>query len=231
MPLYTGGEITTRREQARLGVEAAGRDRASAGDRAALQAAEAFVRLTQAREQVALLTKARETLAAHVELARAYAGQGMLVRSELLRAEVELARLDDLLAEARGQARVAEKGLSFRLGRSLDTRWDLAPLGEAPELAEELAAWQASAAGRPDVAAARARLAAASEAVRITEELFRAGVAKTLDVLDAATARRETQPRELVARTEAHLAALRLALAAGRAPESMLKQQPEGGKP
>jgi WD40 repeat protein len=32
----------------------------------------------------------------------------MLVRSELLRAEVELARVDDLLAEARGQARVAE---------------------------------------------------------------------------------------------------------------------------
>ena len=51
---------------------------------------------------------------------------------------------------------------------------------------------------------------------------FENGVAKTLDVLDAMTARREAEARELVARAEAHLATLRLALAAGRRPETAL---------
>ena len=54
--------------------------------------------------------------------------------------------------------------------------------------------------------------------VRIVEERFRAGVVKTIDVLDAATARREAEMRELVARADARAALLRLALAAGRSP-------------
>ncbi len=71
-------------------------------------------------------------------------------------------------------------------------------------------------------ATAEAALAAAGETVRIVEERFRAGVVKTTDVLDAATARREAEMRELVARAEAWLAQLRLALAAGERPESIL---------
>jgi hypothetical protein len=43
-----------------------------------------------------------------------------------------------------------------------------------------------------------------------------------LDLLDAATARREAETRELVARAEANTAVLRLALVAGRRPEEAL---------
>ena len=67
-------------------------------------------------------------------------------------------------------------------------------------------------------------LAAAEEAVRILEERFRAGVVKTIDLLDAVTARREAEMRELVARADAHLAAVQLAVKAGRAPESVLSE-------
>ena len=65
-------------------------------------------------------------------------------------------------------------------------------------------------------------LAAAREAERITDERFRSGIVKTLDLLDASTARREAETRELVARAEAHAAAFRLAVRAGRRPESVL---------
>ena len=65
-------------------------------------------------------------------------------------------------------------------------------------------------------------LAAAREAERITEERFKTGVVKMIDLLDAATARREAETRELVARADATAAALRLAVQAGRAPESVL---------
>ena len=258
----------------------------------------------------------------------------MLVRSELLRAEVELSRMDDLLAEARGNARVAESGLAFRFAEPMGTTYLLAPLPPPPPIAGERDVWLAASTGRSDLAAARkllrageleaearrallfpriglvarqdfvddklfgtngsattimavasfelplaggkqaavaaaraeaeagrqdvtrfeegvrlevkqaferaavaverqrtaARaLSAADESVRITEERFRAGVVRTIDLLDAVTARREAETRELVARAEANLAALALAVAAGRTPESVLTPNPQGG--
>jgi outer membrane protein len=327
MPIWTGGEISTRVEQARLAAEAAGAQAGFAADAAALAAGEAWLQLAQAREYVTLLERSRETVAAHVELARNYIAQGMLVRSELLRAEVELARLDDLLTEARGRARLAESGLAFRLGSPQGTSYELATLAAPHDVDRELADWLTSADGRQDLAAARQQLTAgeleakaisagrwprlgltarhdwtddtlfgdngsatsyyvgasfdlfdggrrsaqaaaaraeaeaarrdvesfaegialqvrqawesaqvgvdrqrtaaraldaAAEAERILEDRFRAGVVKTLDVLDAATARREAETRELVARADAHAARLRLALAAGERPESAL---------
>ena len=63
---------------------------------------------------------------------------------------------------------------------------------------------------------------AAREVERITQQRFKQGVAKTLDLLDASTALREAETRELTARAGAHLEALRLAVQAGRSPESVL---------
>jgi outer membrane protein len=334
VPIWTGGELSTRVEQARLAAEAAGAQAEFAADAAALAAGEAWLQLAQAREYVALLERSRETVAAHVELARAYSEEGMLVRSELLRAEVELARLDDLLTEARGRARLAESALAFRLGRPQGEGYALTAIAAPPEHAGELADWLARADDRQDLAAARRQLAAgelearavgasrwprlgatarhdwtddalfgdhgsatsifvaasfelfdggrrsarvaaaraeadaarrdvdsfaegvaleirqawegarvaldrrataaraldaAGEAERIVEERFRAGVVKTLDVLDAATARREAETRELVARAEAHAALLRLSVAAGDRPESILASPQASG--
>jgi outer membrane protein TolC len=77
------------------------------------------------------------------------------------------------------------------------------------------------------VADARRRTAeqavtAAREAERVVEERFRAGLLKTLDLVDAETARREAETRELVARAELQAAVLRLATAAGQGPEAGL---------
>jgi outer membrane protein TolC len=83
-------------------------------------------------------------------------------------------------------------------------------------------AWEAQATARARHATAQGALTAAAEAERIVGLRFRQGIVKTIDLLDATTARRETETRELVARTEAHLALLRLARAAGRAPESVV---------
>ncbi len=327
VPIWTGGELSTRVKQARLAAEAAGETTGRAGDQAAVAAAEAWIGLAKAREARAVLEHSRETVAAHVELARNFAAQGMLVRSDLLRAEVELARLDDLLAEARGNARVAEANLAFRLGQPMETTYALAPLSDPPPLGKERDEWLAASLARRDlvgarklleagdleaqalrgallprvgliarhdlvddrpfgghgdsttiaalatfdlfdggkkraaIAAAQAQadagrtdllrfeegirletrqayetaqvalerrataasaLGAAGEAVRIVEERFKAGVVKSTDLLDAATARREAEMRELVARADAWFAHLRLALAAGQAPESIL---------
>jgi outer membrane protein len=332
LPIYTGGELSGRIDQARLAAEAAAETAKRTEETAVLAAAEAYIRLAQARERVALLERSLETVAAHVDLASAYVEQGMLVRSELLRAEVERSRIEDALAEARGQARVAESGLSMRLAADGATVWRIEPLPEPQPLAEGLDGWLGGVSTRRDLTAARRMLAvgelevgihragrkprlalvarrdfnddslfgtggastavmavagidlfsggrhraaaaaaaaeveaarreveqfeeavrlevrhawelastarerhatasaaraAAAEVERITQQRFAKGVAKTLDLVDAVTARHAAETRELVARAEAHLATFRLAVAGGRAPESVLP----GGSP
>ena len=327
LPLYTGGELSTRVGQAEAGAKAANDSATWAGNQSAFGAAQAYVAVSQAQEYAGLLEESRKTIQAHVELARNYVEQGMLVRSELLRAEVEMARIEDMLAQARGNARIAAANLAFRVGADQSTEWQLTTLAFPAAPRDDLAGWLASAAGRPDLAAARslvhagelevstrraaflprvgivargdlvddhlfghhgestaimaqaslnlfaggsdraairvaewdakagqedvarfgegvqlevrqaweeaatarARQAtaaravnAAREAERIVSERFSTGVVKMLDLLDAATARREAETRELVARAEANTAVLRLALVAGRRPEEAL---------
>ncbi|GBC80855.1 Outer membrane protein OprM [bacterium HR09] len=328
LPVYTGGELSSRIAQAQRFAESKTLARQWAERQAALAAAEAYVMLAQAQEYLALLQKARDTVAAHVALAKAYVDQGMLVEAEYLRAQVELARLEDLLAQAQGQAQVAQANLAFRLGLDQQERFEIKPLGLPPNPAGGVEEYLATAERRPDlraaeamvkaaeleaqvkkaaflpkagivaradwvddtlfgthgdsttimavvganlfaggsdraaVAAARAEaraggeqvrfaregvalevrqafveaqvalarvetarkaLQAAAEVERVTTERFRQGVVKMIDLLDADTARREAETRELVARAEAHLALLRLAVKAGREPESALQ--------
>jgi outer membrane protein len=327
LPLFTGGELSGRIDQARLAAQAASGTSSWVADNAALSAAEAYVMVAQAEEYAALLHKSRDTVAAHVKLAGDYVAQGMLVRSELLRAEVELARMDDLVTEADGRVRIANANLAFRMGAAGGSSWALAPLPDPRPVATPLDGWLGTAAGRSDLGSAQKLLAAgeleekvkrapfwpklalvakgelygdkpfgstgtsgslmavatwnlfqggadraaavaaredaragredvarfaegvglevrkayeeaktaearhetakraleaAREAERITNERFRAGVVKTLDLLDVTTARREAETRELVARADAHTAALKLAVTAGRRPESVL---------
>ena len=328
VPLYTGGELSARVRQAALGVEAARDDKTWSERSAALGAAAAWIDLAKAREGVELLRRSRDAVRGHVELAKAYVEQGMIVRSELLRAQVELARLEDQVRAAEGGERVAAAALAFRLGEPLERIWRLDAIPPPPALDDDLAGWLAAAGDRSDLqaarvqlraaeleervakaarlprlglvarydlddhtpfgrsgessavmaqasielfaggrhraaaAAARARaaagaedlarfeqgvlldvrqayeevqaardrratalsaLAAAREGERITAERFRQGIAKTIDVLDAESARREAETRELVARADAYLATFTLAVKAGRDPEGLAR--------
>jgi len=63
---------------------------------------------------------------------------------------------------------------------------------------------------------AQASLAAATETLRIIERRFEQGLDKMIDLLDAETALREAEVRELVARYDAALATHRLNFASGR---------------
>lgn len=330
VPLFTGGELSGRIKQAESAASAAAKSRDWASDGAAYEAANAYIMVSQAEEFVKLLTKARETVKAHVDLANSYVNEGMLVRSELLRAQVELARVEDMLADAKGKVRVAQANLAFRLGAAQDTPFELAPLPSPPPVEGQAADWVATSRERKDLSAGRDLLAAgeleekvkksgyfpkagvlarydlvgtnlfgssgdagtvmafvswnlfsggsdkaaivaareearagrediarftegvaletrqayeeamtarerhktallaldsARETERIMKERFSSGVVKILDVLDASTARREAETRELTARADAHAASYRLALKAGRAPESVLTQK------
>ncbi|NHZ73517.1 MAG: TolC family protein [Nitrospirae bacterium] len=336
LPIYMGGGLSGRIDQARLAAEADEIKTAWAADSAALAAAEAYIRLAQVRENLILLERSLETVEAHVNLARAYVDQGMLVRSELLMAEVEWARIQDLFQQARGQAKVAEANLSFRLGSDPSTAWELSKLPGPEPIDNGIEPWLTSSETRADLEAARRLLSAAElevkvqrsalmpkvglqakydfndqnlfgtgahsgsvaavasidifsgnrhraakaaaeadleagrqqlelfedgirlgvkdafetaisskqrydtaltaqqaalEAERITEERFKKGVVKMLDLLDASTARQEAETRQLVAAAEAYLATLELAVRSGRQPESVLPNHPTPTSP
>jgi outer membrane protein TolC len=167
LPIYMGGGLSGRIDQAKLAAEADEIKAAWAADSAALAAAEAFIRLAQVRENVILLERSLETVEAHVNIARAYVDQGMLVRSELLRAEVEWSRIQDLLQQARGQAKVAEANLSFRLGADPSMSWELRKLPDPEPIAENIEPWLLTAETRADLEAARRMLSAAELEVRV----------------------------------------------------------------
>ncbi len=172
LPLYTGGELGNRIEQAKLSSVAAGRSTAWTADEAALGAAEAYVHLAQAEEYVGLLQHSLDTVKEHVALARSLDEEGMLVRSEVLRAEVEEARVADLLSDAQSKVRVATAALALALGASPDTQYQLTPLARDLPSPGPLAGWLASVKDRGDLEAARLLL----DAGRLEEKVQRAAL-------------------------------------------------------
>jgi outer membrane protein TolC len=76
-------------------------------------------------------------------------------------------------------------------------------------------AWQDFATARNRHATATSSLAAAHEALRVRENRFKQGLDRMIDLLDAETAQRESEMRELVARYDVALASHRLRYVSG----------------
>jgi outer membrane protein len=330
MPLFTGGMIVNRVRQAHLAAEAIELQSDRDLNQVDFDVARSWSDLAKAREYLDLLRRARETTAEHVRMARDYHEAGFLVSSEILRAEVYLAEMDEMLARAVNGARLAQAALNFHLGIAQETAHELGAMPPLPPMAGGLEVWSNRALDtRSDLSAARkqlkagelegqvaiaaflptvglqgaydyyddtvfgtaegsyslkaaltlnifrggsdrARLAqarhqarawrqdverfeegvrlelqqawgdlessrlrqqaaeaaleAGRENLRVTENRFREGVARMIDLLDAETALREVEVRELVARYDSHLAAFRLRHAAGLPPVETMER-------
>ena len=126
LPIYTGGGLSSRIDQAKLAAEADEIEASWAADSAALAAAEAYIRLAQVRENLILLEQSLETVDAHVEYRQGLRRPG---DAGSLRAPDGRGRncreFRICLTEARGQAKVAEANLSFRLGADPHRHWEL----------------------------------------------------------------------------------------------------------
>ena len=172
LPIYTGGKIGTRIEQAETMAGAGHETWRHAGEQIAFETTTAFVNLAKARENVELLGKARTTTAEHVKLAEAYAKQGIILSADVLDARVYLSEMDDLLQQAKNGAQLAEAALNFHMGADQATPRRLAPLPLPRSISGELGDWIESAVEkRHDLAAAREQLAAG----RLETKAARAG--------------------------------------------------------
>jgi outer membrane protein TolC len=170
MPIYTGGQLGARVDQASAMASAEeGRFR-HAQQEVAFDTITAYTRLAKTREHAELMLKSRDTTAEHLKLAEAYHRQGLLVEADVLEARVVLAKMDELLAQAQNGARVAEAALNFHMGSDQFTPRSLAELRPPPPVGGEIADWtSASLSRRKDLAAARLEL----EAGRLEQKVAR----------------------------------------------------------
>ncbi len=171
-PVYTGGQLSARIGQA----EAASRAEQAAAEHAREQVGfdtiRAFTDLAKARELMQLMREARSTTAEHVALAESFAGQGLLMQADVLRARVFLAEMDERVAQAENGSELAAAALLYEMGVDQAAAIEIAPLAPAPRVAGELGGWQVRALDdRRDLAAARARL----EAGRLEERAAGSG--------------------------------------------------------
>ncbi len=323
MPVFTGGMITNRIRQAHLMADAGELNAAREKDQVLFDVTTAWTNVSKAREFLDLLMRAQATTEAHVKMARDYFEAGFLVSSELLRAEVYLAEMKEMVASAQNGVNLAQAALNFHMGIEQTTEHILGTMPALPELDKALSEWITQAfTNRADLEAARrqlkageleqwvaasafmptlgvqanydyyeedafdltdkghfsikgaltfnifsggsdrarlskarhsarayrkdverfeegvrlqvqqafgnyetaglrhatalASLDAGRENLRVSEDRFREGVVKMLDLLDAETALRELEVRELVARYDRHVAAWELRHAAGQ---------------
>jgi outer membrane protein TolC len=323
MPLFTGGMITNRIRQARLMADAGELNAAREQDQVLFDVTTAWTNVSKAQEFLDLLQRAHSTTKAHVQMARDYHEAGFLVSSEVLRAEVYLAKMVEMVASARNGSNLARAALNFHMGIDQTTVHSLGTMPALPSLMDSLSDWTVQAlSSRDDLEAARrqlkageleqwvagsaflptlgvqanydyyadeafnmddkghfsvkgalsfnifsggsdrarvskakhnarayrkdverfeegvrlqvqqafgnyetaglrhtaalASLDAGRENLRVSEDRFREGVAKMIDLLDAETALRELEVRELVARYDRHVAAWELRHAAGQ---------------
>ncbi len=170
-PVYTGGKLSARISQAGAMADAARLHLDRARQQVAFDTVTAFINLSKAREFLGLMKSSRETTRRHVELAKQYAEQGMIVEAEVLKAEVYLAQMDEMVEKASSQAALAEAALDFQMGMDQSTHHELAPLPPPLPVTGDLDSWiSAAVEQRRDLLAGRKKL----EAGRLEEQVAKA---------------------------------------------------------
>jgi len=173
LPIYAGGQLGARIEQAGNMASAETETWRHTGEQVAFETTTAYVNLAKVRENVKLLTKARTTTAEHVKLAEAYARQGIILDADVLNAKVYLSEMDEYLEQAKNGANLAEAALNFHMGSAQATPRVLAPLPPPPTVSGELADWiSAAIERRHDLAAARQQLEAGRLETKVAKSAY-----------------------------------------------------------
>jgi outer membrane protein TolC len=138
-----------------------------------IEAANAFLMLSERRRTSALLAEQLAFARDVVNAANARYASGTAPQSDVLRAEVEVARLLATAGALTGEVRASEAMLTTTLG--LDASLPVPEL-IPPALIKGLPSWsdiKAALGSRPEVAAGRAEIAAAEADVEVMRDMFR----------------------------------------------------------
>jgi outer membrane protein TolC len=170
-PLYAGGKVTLGLERAQLGGRIAALEAQRVIQEVVFQVGRAYFALRLAQERVTAVDAARQAAETNLDLARSRFRAGLAVESDVLAAEVRVARLREEALTARSQAAVGQAALNDAMGTPLDTAVEAAeplavrpePSGAGGETALEL---------RPDYQALRLRAEVGEREVRLARAEF-----------------------------------------------------------
>jgi len=131
-PLFQAGEAYLGYKQARLGREMAAAYVLSCRQQLLFQVTQAYFGLQLAQEKLAVVEQARRTAAAHLKIAQTRFKAGTVVRSDVLSAEVHLARLTQEEMTAASQVKIGRSALGTVVGLAEAGERPLAPAPREP---------------------------------------------------------------------------------------------------
>ncbi|UCG11017.1 MAG: TolC family protein [Deltaproteobacteria bacterium] len=131
----------------------------------------AYTGVQLAQENVLVVEQALQTARAHLDLAASRLRSGLVVKSDLLRAEVRVAELEQERLQAQSQLEIAGASLNATMGLEIDQVFRLTtPLEQGPELPGSLSEWTRKALQhRPDLAQVNYRQELAQKEVTKTK--------------------------------------------------------------
>jgi outer membrane protein TolC len=138
-----------------------------------IEAANAYLMLQERRRTAALLDEQLAFARSVVSAANARYASGTAPQSDVLRAEVEVARLEATARALVGEVRGAEAMLNTSLALDADT---LVPVLSPLTLAQPVPAWssiRSALTARPELEAGRAEIARAEADVQVMRDMFR----------------------------------------------------------
>jgi TolC family type I secretion outer membrane protein len=157
-PIYTGGQVGLRVDQARIQVQGATRQAERVKQELIARTVSAYSGLVLAKANLNVIEEAIHTASAYRDMIETRYQSGLSVKSDALRAQVRVAELEQERIQAESQIRVAQAMLNSILGRSIDENFDVVDVLNAPRAipAERIDFWEEKALQtRPDLAAIR----------------------------------------------------------------------------
>lgn len=168
IPLYNGGMISAYVDQAHAYVKAAREGDLAARQQVIFHVIQAYQGVHTARAYVNVAKQAQAAAEAYVRTTQNLLREGVVVRSDLLFAQVNLADIKLKFEEASRAEAAAVDQLHLLLGLSLDAPLEIGADFTPSALSGEVAGLQAEAlAGNPGVMALRNQLEAASAGVKV----------------------------------------------------------------
>jgi len=168
IPLYNGGMISGYVDQAHAFIKAAQAGNQSARQQVIFHVIQAYQGVHTAHAYVAVAQKAEAAAKAYVKTTRNLLNEGMVVRSDLLFAQVNLSNIKVNLQEAERSEAAALDQLHLLLGMPLDEKLEIGPDfipaglgGTVAELQDEAVA------NNPGIQAMRSQLDVASAGVKV----------------------------------------------------------------
>jgi outer membrane protein len=124
-PVWNGGKEYVGRKQATLARDASIQDRERARQETVFNVIKAYYGILLAKEYYKVAVQSLETTSATVKLAEARYKAGAVLQSDLLRATVQLAEVQEMATRSQNSVKLAIAALNFAMGVPQGTEYDI----------------------------------------------------------------------------------------------------------